>query len=203
MRELKSVEEKILDRSLYLFGKNGSTNVPIRAIAKEANVNVGAINYYFGSKDEMIRTVQRFYIENTIAAYLPLDNDELNDEEKVVLCLNEIMEYSLRYPGVIVMHKEAVNAEVKDEMSNQIINITASMNEKLDKILIKVLDSSEEDFKYHRMIVLSSVLYPTSDKNIQVFSDKNIQVFNEEFLKNKDGRINYIKYILKILKGNR
>ena len=195
MRELKSVEEKILDRSLYLFGKNGSTNVPIRTIAKEANVNVGAINYYFGSKDEMIRTVQRFYIENTIAAYLPLDNDELNDEEKVVLCLNEIMEYSLRYPGVIVMHKEAENAEVKDEMSNQIINITASMNEKLDKILIKVLDSSEEDFKYHRMIVLSSVLYPTSDKNIQVF--------NEEFLKNKDGRINYIKYILKILKGNR
>ncbi|CAI3663973.1 putative transcriptional regulator, TetR-like [Clostridium neonatale] len=195
MRELKSVEEKILDRSLYLFGKNGSTNVPIRTIAKEANVNVGAINYYFGSKDEMIRTVQRFYIENTIAAYLPLDNDELNDEEKVVLCLNEIMEYSLRYPGVIVMHKEAVNAEVKDEMSNQIINITASMNEKLDKILIKVLDSSEEDFKYHRMIVLSSVLYPTSDKNILVF--------NEEFLKNKDGRINYIKYILKILKGNR
>lgn len=169
--------------------------MPIRTIAKEANVNVGAINYYFGSKDEMIRTVQRFYIENTIAAYLPLDNDELNDEEKVVLCLNEIMEYSLRYPGVIVMHKEAVNAEVKDEMSNQIINITASMNEKLDKILIKVLDSSEEDFKYHRMIVLSSVLYPTSDKNIQVF--------NEEFLKNKDGRINYIKYILKILKGNR
>ena len=84
MRELKSVEEKILDRSLYLFGKNGSTNVPIRTIAKEANVNVGAINYYFGSKDEMIRTVQRFYIENTIAAYLPLDNDELNDEEKVV-----------------------------------------------------------------------------------------------------------------------
>ena len=195
MRELKSVEEKILDRSLYLFGKNGSTNVPIRTIAKEANVNVGAINYYFGSKDEMIRTVQRFYIENTIAAYLPLDNDELNDEEKVVLCLNEIMEYSLRYPGVIVMHKEAVNAEVKDEMSNQIINITASMNEKLDKILIKVLDSSEEDFKYHRIIVLSSVLYTTSDKNIQVF--------NEEFLKNKDGRINYIKYILKILKGNR
>ncbi|CAI3212339.1 TetR/AcrR family transcriptional regulator [Clostridium neonatale] len=194
MRELKSVEEKILDRSLYLFGKNGSTNVPIRTIAKEANVNVGAINYYFGSKDEMIRTVQRFYIENTIAAYLPLDNDELNDEEKVVLCLNEIMEYSLRYPGVIVMHKEAVNAEVKDEMSNQIINITASMNEKLDKILIKVLDSSEEDFKYHRMIVLSSVLYPTSDKNILVF--------NEEFLKNKDGRINYIKYILKILKEN-
>lgn len=195
MRELKSVEEKILDRALYLFGKNGSTNVPIRTIAKEAKVNVSAINYYFGSKEEMIRTVQRFYIENTIAAYLPLDNDKITDDEKLVLCLNEIMEYSLRYPGVLVMHKEAINSDVKDEISDEIIKITASMNNKLDKFLIKVLKSSKEEFKYHRMIVLSSILYPTSNENIAVFS--------KDFLENKDGRINYIKYILKMLKENR
>lgn len=191
MRELKSVEEKILDRALYLFGKNGSTNVPIRTIAKEANVNVSAINYYFGSKDEMIRTVQAFYIENTIAAYLPLDNDELNDEEKLVLCLNEIMEYSLRYPGVLVILKEAVNAEEKDEMANKIIDITANMNNKLDEVLIRVFKASEKDFQYKRAIVLSSILYPTNDDNIGLF-DKGI-------LENKIERINYIKYILKIL----
>lgn len=191
MRELKSVEEKILDRALYLFGKNGSTNVPIRTIAKEANVNVSAINYYFGSKDEMIRTVQAFYIENTIAAYLPLDNDELNDEEKLVLCLNEIMEYSLRYPGVLVILKEAVNAEEKDEMANKIIDITANMNNKLDEVLIRVFKASEKDFQYKRAIVLSSILYPTNDENIGLF-DKGI-------LENKIERINYIKYILKIL----
>lgn len=191
MRELKSVEEKILDRALYLFGKNGSTNVPIRTISKEANVNVSAINYYFGSKDEMIRTVQAFYIENTIAAYLPLDNDELNDEEKLVLCLNEIMEYSLRYPGVLVILKEAVNAEEKDEMANKIIDITANMNNKLDEVLIRVFKASEKDFQYKRAIVLSSILYPTNDDNIELF-DKGI-------LENKIERINYIKYILKIL----
>lgn len=191
MRELKSVEEKILDRALYLFGKNGSTNVPIRTISKEANVNVSAINYYFGSKDEMIRTVQAFYIENTIAAYLPLDNDELNDEEKLVLCLNEIMEYSLRYPGVLVILKEAVNAEEKDEMANKIIDITANMNNKLDEVLIRVFKASEKDFQYKRAIVLSSILYPTNDENIGLF-DKGI-------LENKIERINYIKYILKIL----
>ena len=42
MKELKGIEEKILDRALYLFGKNGSTNVSIRKIVKEAEVNVSA-----------------------------------------------------------------------------------------------------------------------------------------------------------------
>lgn len=192
MRELKSIEEKILDRALYLFGKNGSTNVPIRAISKEADVNVSAINYYFRSKDEMLINVQEFYIENTIAAYSALDNEDLNDEEKVILCANEIMEYSLRYPGVLVMQKEAANAEVKDEMANKIINITNEMNNKLDKVLARVLKSSEENFEYNRMIFLSSILHPTS--NI------NIEGFNESLLGEKTGRIKYIKYILNMLK---
>lgn len=192
MRELKSIEEKILDRALYLFGKNGSTNVPIRAISKEADVNVSAINYYFRSKDEMLINVQEFYIENTIAAYSALDNEELNDEEKVILCANEIMEYALRYPGVLVMQKEAANAEVKDEMANKIINITNDMNNKLDKVLERVLKSSEEDFEYNRMIFLSSILHPTSDLNIEGF--------NESLLGEKVGRIKYIKYILNKLK---
>lgn len=192
MRELKSIEEKILDRALYLFGKKGSTNVPIRAISKEADVNVSAINYYFRSKDEMLINVQEFYIENTIAAYSALDNEELNDEEKVILCANEIMEYALRYPGVLVMQKEAANAEVKDEMSNKIINITNDMNNKLDKVLGRVLKNSEEDFEYNRMIFLSSILHPTSDTNIEGF--------NKSLLGEKAGRIKYIKYILNRLK---
>ena len=46
MKELKSVEERILDRTLYLIGKQGSVHVPVRTIVKEADVNIGAINYY-------------------------------------------------------------------------------------------------------------------------------------------------------------
>ena len=58
----------------------------IRAISKEAEVNVSAINYYFGSKDEMVKNVQAFYIENIVSAYSELDNEELSDEEKLILC---------------------------------------------------------------------------------------------------------------------
>lgn len=195
MRELKSIEEKILDRALYIFGKSGTSNVSIRAISKEAEVNVSAINYYFGSKEEMLKNVQAFYIENTIAAYSELDNDNLNDEEKVILCANEIMEYSLKYPGVLVMQKEAASADSNDEMAKKIIDVTAKMNNKLDETLKKVIKPKEGKFPYMRMVFLSSISYP--------IGDTNIEGFNKNFLDKKEERIKYIKYLINMLKENR
>lgn len=195
MRELKNIEEKILDRALYLFGKNGSLNVPIRTIAKEAEVNVSAINYYFGSKEEMIKNVQTFYIENIVLAYSKLDNEELSDEEKLILCANEIMEYTLRYPGVLVMQKEAVNGDKHEDMTRKIIDITNSMNRKLDKVLEKVVKPSKNKFTYIKMVFLSSIIYPTSDVNTEEFKN--------ELIGDKEKRIEYIKYILSILKENK
>lgn len=192
MRELKNIEEKILDRALYLFGKNGSLNVPIRAIAKEAEVNVSAINYYFRSKDEMIKNVQKFYMQNTILAYSKLDNELLSDEEKLILCANEIMEYALRYPGVLVMQKEAVKADKDEEISRKIIDITESLNNKLDRVLKKVIKTSENKFTYAKMIFLSSIIYPTSDSNTEDLKN--------ELMSDKEKRIEYIRYILSILK---
>ena len=195
MRELKNIEEKILDRALYLFGKNGSLNVPIRTIAKEAEVNVSAINYYFGSKEEMIKNVQAFYIENIVLAYSKLDNEELSDEEKLILCANEIMEYTLRYPGVLVMQKEAVNGDKQEDMTIKIIDITNSMNRKLDNILEKVVKPPKNKFSYIKMVFLSSIIYPTSDFNTEEFKN--------ELIGDKEKRIEYIKYILSILKENK
>lgn len=195
MRELKNIEEKILDRALYLFGKNGSLNVPIRAIAKEAEVNVSAINYYFGSKDEMVKNVQLFYIENMVLAYSKLDNEELSDEEKLILCVNEIMEYTLRYPGVLVMLKEATNADKDDEMAKKIIDVTDSMNKKLDTVLERVVKSSKNKFIYTKMIFLSSIIYPTSDANTEELKN--------ELISDNEKRIEYIRYILSILQENK
>lgn len=195
MRELKNIEEKILDRALYLFGKNGSLNVPIRAIAKEAEVNVSAINYYFRSKDEMVKNVQLFYIENMVLAYSKLDNEELSDEEKLILCSNEIMEYTLRYPGVLVMLKEAANADKDDKMAKKIIDVTDSMNKKLDAVLERVVKQSKDKFTYAKMIFLSSIIYPTSDANTEELK--------YELISDKEKRIEYIRYILSILKDNK
>ncbi len=194
MRELTSVEEKILDKALYLIGKNGSFNVPIRAIAKEANVNVSAINYYFHTKEEMLRHVKKFYIDNTIVAYSILDNDKYNDEEKIILSANEIMEYTLKYPGVLNILKEAIDKKDINETDAKIVELTNSMNKKLDKTLGNVLNQNCPMFQHNKMIFLSSILYPTIN-----FDIKN---FDQKILNNKEKRLKYITHLLKKLKSN-
>lgn len=192
MRELKGIEEKILDRALYLFGKNGTSNVPIRSIVREAKVNVSAINYYFGSKDNMLNYVKEFYLENITQAYAALYDDSLSDEEKLIKCSNEIIEYCLRYPGVLVMNKEASSAKEKSEMDLKIIERSNEENKKLDNILKKVLNCNEEEFKYKRTIFMASITYPATNED---------EDYNKEIIATVEKRIIYIKKLIMILKG--
>jgi len=48
---------RILDAALDLFGERGPTGTTVRDIAKRAKVNVAAISYHFGGKDELYRAV--------------------------------------------------------------------------------------------------------------------------------------------------
>ncbi len=49
--------ERILDAALDLFGDRGLTGTTVRQIAARAKVNVAAISYHFGGKDELYRAV--------------------------------------------------------------------------------------------------------------------------------------------------
>jgi AcrR family transcriptional regulator len=49
--------ERILDAALDLFGERGLTGTTVRDIAARAKVNVAAISYHFGGKDELYRAV--------------------------------------------------------------------------------------------------------------------------------------------------
>ncbi len=193
MRELKSVEEKILDRALYLIGKNRSSDVSIRAIAKEANVNVSAINYYFRTKEEMLRQIKEFYIANTLAISSIMDNEAYDEEEKLVLAANEIMEYCLRFPGITVILREASNAEDEDETSKNIIKVSKEMHEKIEKILCNIIKGNKLSFKHKQMIFMSSILYPIENNDIM-----NI---DETIINSRESRIEYIKHIIKLLKA--
>lgn len=191
MRELKGIEEKILDKALYLFGKNGTTNVPIRSIVKEAEVNVSAINYYFGSKDNMLNYVKEFYLENISQAHAALYDDSLSDEEKLIKCSNEIIEYCLRYPGVLVMNKEASSAKEKSEMDLKIIERSNEENKKLDIILKNVLNCDDYEFTYKRTIFMASITYPAINEDGD---------YNKEIISTVEKRIIYIKNLIRLLK---
>jgi len=189
MKEIKDTKERILDRALYLFGKNSTFNVPVRTIIKEANVNISAINYYFGTKDNMILKVKEFYADNIYKAYEALDNEELSLKERILECANDIMEYSIRYPGVLIMNKMALESEEKDEFDIKIIENLDIVNKKLNSVIIEL--TSEEDFIIKKSMFMSSILYP-------LISDSYDSV-GDEIKNSKEKRIEYIESVINIL----
>jgi AcrR family transcriptional regulator len=49
--------ERLMDTAERLFAQNGIAETPVRSITAEANVNIAAINYYFGSRDGLFQAV--------------------------------------------------------------------------------------------------------------------------------------------------
>ena len=192
IRELSSIKEKILDRALFLIGVRGTVNVPVRAIVEEAGVNIGAINYYFGTKDKMLSQVKRFYVNNIISTINPLINDSLDDQKKLIYYANEVMIYCLRFPGISVIYKDANETKNEDPYSQEIVDTTALMEEKLDLVLKRYINDDEENFRMKRMIFKSSIIYPSD--NIGVDS-------NDDLLYDPLKRMKYIEKVVKLIKG--
>lgn len=192
MRTLNTVEEKILDRALYLMGKTRSCDVSIRAIAKEAKVNVSAINYYFRTKEEMLRQIKSFYIENVLSACSILKDETYDEEERLILFSNEIMEYTLRFPGITVILREALNLEEADETSLSIINVTKELHDGMNNLLAKVIKGSGLTLEYSKMMFISALIYP--------IENMDIVDFDHTIMEDKEKRLEYVKHVLKILK---
>ena len=57
-----STKTKILDSAEQLFAEHGFNGTSLREITSQAEVNLAAVNYHFGSKKELIKAVMSRYM---------------------------------------------------------------------------------------------------------------------------------------------
>lgn len=193
MRELKSIEERILDRAQYLMGLNKTCDISIRAIAKEAHVNVSAINYYFRTKEEMVRMVKEFYMANIRTVLAILEEEEYYVEEKLVLAANEIMEYSLRFPGNMVILRDSMRLAEEDETSRKIVAMSEELGNRLSNLLRALIPGGEAEHARKHMIFMSAINYP--------MEDEGTIIFKETMLGEKEERLAYLRLLVKALRS--
>ncbi|UQA59913.1 TetR/AcrR family transcriptional regulator [Polyangium aurulentum] len=62
--------ERIIEAAIEVVAREGLETLTVRAIALRAGVNVGAINYYFGSKERLVEVVLARTLENGLAGQL-------------------------------------------------------------------------------------------------------------------------------------
>lgn len=109
-----NIREHILDRTIYLMGKQGTTDVSIRAIAREAGVNVAAVNYYFSSKEQMLAQLGERFRLGFQEVMRVLANRELSAEERLRRWVAEVMRYIVEYPGILGLMERQMAAEPLD-----------------------------------------------------------------------------------------
>lgn len=66
----QDIKGQILEVSTRLFAEHGLDAISVRDITGEAKVNIGSVNYYFGSKEHLIREIFE-------ALLLPLQTERL------------------------------------------------------------------------------------------------------------------------------
>lgn len=96
-----SKKEHILKITLELLKKEGFEGITIRKIAKEADVNVALIHYYYGSKEKLINTVVQMFVVSTKQSFSVFDDQTLPPRERLKRFLIRYLETHQKYPFII------------------------------------------------------------------------------------------------------
>jgi AcrR family transcriptional regulator len=89
----KGTKTTILDAAENLFAENGFKRTTIKLIAKNAGVNIAAVNYHFGSKSSLIETViKRRFVPINEKRLQKLISIKTTSEQKLIKpSINEVL----------------------------------------------------------------------------------------------------------------
>ena len=87
--------EKIIAETIQLIreSKGLSENITIRKIAKHADVGVGLVNHYFGSKEKLIEECVQRIIRGVISAFNPSFREKESAMEATKRIAKEVMDF--------------------------------------------------------------------------------------------------------------
>ncbi len=114
-----SVEDKIISTTIdciETYGISGATN---RRIAEAAGVNIAAINYYFRSKEALIRKVMDITLNNAFDLSNIPPMPDATAQERCIIIFLEILEGGLRYPNLTRAHFHNILIEGQPDASLQ------------------------------------------------------------------------------------
>jgi AcrR family transcriptional regulator len=81
--------DRILETACRLFAEKGYAQVTIQALCDEADVNIAAVNYHFGSKDKLYDAVWRAAFERCRSRFFTFMEEEgLSPEERLRAFVN-------------------------------------------------------------------------------------------------------------------
>jgi TetR/AcrR family transcriptional regulator, regulator of cefoperazone and chloramphenicol sensitivity len=163
--EKNDTKSKIIEAAAEIIGRERNLNLTIREIANRAGVNIASVNYYFGSKDNLLSEVEMLLMEKIRQIYTGLDNNSLSTREKLINWADNLIKHLIDYPGIIYLIGTRV-LERENTCLNIYLNLLETDLTPLVKELTGVKDETIAGFKVLHLI--SGIVYP-----ILIFSSES------------------------------
>ena len=185
---------KILEVTLNMIKKDGFNGITVRKISKEAKVNVAMINYYFGSKGNLLNQVIAIILDNFKESFIYLDDLSKPPIERIKYFLKSYAEICYRNKSTIrvFMLNGAFDYESQREyfayiksfgfhkVTDAIGEITRESNEKIQAMIALqiigaiifptvMLDAINSEFKVEDSLIESNI-----DKYIDLLLNKYV-----------------------------
>lgn len=122
-----TTKEKLLEKALLLFSKQGFEGTSTKEICDAAGANIAAITYHFGTKENLLHEVIQSHFEVRSANADKILKEANTPEEfkiRLKLFLEEAIEFTLQHKEIHqLIHAEAVrnNNKLVSEAQKQII----------------------------------------------------------------------------------
>lgn len=199
--EYSEKQFQIMEAAIDLFSTQGFSETSVRQIAKKAAVNLAMINYYFGSKKELLESIFQWQLSNkTVSLEKIMTNENLNPFQKIDAYLNYFVDSafeSLKFNKIMVKQ-----TTIEVDVESKIFKYVVDSRVKYRSIIEKVIKQGQKEGVFRKsidIIMLSAILVGTINhalSNVPYYSTVyNIEYGNMDAYKEK-----FVKKLVKELK---
>jgi hypothetical protein len=198
--DLTDTKSKIFQAAIDIVGLKGE--VTIKEITEKAGVNIAAINYHFGNKNNLLREVENYYTDLLYKIQQEiLVNEKLSPSEKLVQWAKGLVDFMFKYPALLAL---IVNIVSEDKNYNPAIIKNIYLNRDLQGAVKSIIQKStgieeEKLLNYKYMQIFSGILGPVVNKAVSSIYGEGKDIMDIDNIDELDEYINIL--VNSILKG--
>ncbi|MCL7747254.1 TetR/AcrR family transcriptional regulator [Halalkalibacter alkaliphilus] len=151
------MKEKIIEKSVDLFGQNGFTETSIQDIVEALGVTKGTFYYYFKSKEELLMEIHLRYIDDLLTSQEEIVNKVTSQEQKLFEMVYMLMKHieghgqSARVFFREMQHLNEVHLE-------DIFKKSDEFKENIKRVIDKGIETGEFRKDLHSNIITLAIL---------------------------------------------
>lgn len=149
-------KQEILQATLKILETEGFHKLTVRRIAAEAKVNVAAVNYHFGSKDQMVFDALQILRARFGEAFGSLRAVDRPPRERLVAFMTAYCDTVFAYPNLVkAFVNQSLNAEIQQDYESFVRREGLAL---ITQTLAEILPGSEETLRMKAFQMMSSLI---------------------------------------------